>query len=160
MTATSTLLWNTLLAFFWALATGDLTITSLITGFIIGFIVLFVGRRVIGSQDYSNKAVKLLRLLAFFLWDLVVANLRVAYDIVTPTHHMKPSVLAIPLDCETDGEITALANMITLTPGTLALDVSADRKTLYIHSTYTPDAAEMRRSIKEGVEKRILEVTR
>jgi multicomponent Na+:H+ antiporter subunit E len=160
MTATSALLWNVVLAFFWAMATGDLSIPSLITGFLIGFGVLLVGRRVIGTQDYTGKSVKLFRLIAYFLRDLIVANLKVAYDVVTPTHHMSPGVLAIPLDCTTDGEITMLANMITLTPGTLALDVSADRKTLFIHSTYTPDAELMRKSIKTGVEARILEVTR
>ena len=160
MTATSTLLWNVVLAFFWAMATGDLSIPSLVTGFLIGFAVLFAGRRVIGSQIYTDKAGKLFLLIIHFLRDLVVANLKVAYDVVTPTHHMRPGVLAIPLDCTTDGEITLLANMITLTPGTLALDVSEDRRTLYIHSTYTPDAELMRNSIKNGVERRILEVTR
>jgi multicomponent Na+:H+ antiporter subunit E len=53
-----------------------------------------------------------------------------------PTHHMRPGVIAMPLEAKTDGEITMVANLISLTPGTLSLDVSDDRKVLYIHAMF------------------------
>jgi multicomponent Na+:H+ antiporter subunit E len=59
-----------------------------------------------------------------------------------------------------DNEITMLSNLLTLTPGTLSLDVSADRKVLYVHAMYIDDVDEVRRKIKEGFERRILEVLR
>ena len=74
--------------------------------------------------------------LAYFFWELFLANLRVAYDVVTVKHFMHPGILAIPLDAKTDLEITVLANMISLTPGTLSLDVSSDRQVLYVHAMY------------------------
>ena len=99
--------------------------------------------------------------LAFLFYDLVRANLRVAYDVVTPTHHMKPGVVAVPLpEGLTDGEITTLANSISLTPGTLSLDVSDDRRTLYVHAMYIHDADALRRGILEGYLRRVLRVTR
>ncbi len=92
--------------------------------------------------------------------ELIVANLKVAFDIITPKDYMEPGIVAVPLDAETDMEITLLANLITLTPGTLSLDVSKDRKILYIHTLYLDDAEKFRAEIKNGMEKRLLEVLR
>ena len=104
------------------------------------------------------KIVKALELFVFLLWELLLANLRVAYDVLTPGYQMRPGVL----DARTDVEITLLANLITLTPGTLSLDVSSDRRVLYIHVMYIDrgDLEEVRRKIKSGFERRVLEVLR
>jgi multicomponent Na+:H+ antiporter subunit E len=84
----------------------------------------------------------------------------VAHDVLTPRYHMKPRVIGIPLDARTDAEITALAYFISLTPGTLSLDVSTDRSTMFIHAMYAPDADKLRREIKQGLEQRLLMVMR
>lgn len=160
MTASAGFLSNLLLAVFWALASGRLTFGTLVVGFIAGFATLFVTRRATGAEAYTTKARGAVVLALVFVRELVEANLRLAYDVVTPTHYMRPAIVAVPLDARSDFEITLLANLITLTPGTLALHVSEDRSVLYIHSVYTPDADRLRRSIKEGLERRILELTR
>lgn len=103
---------------------------------------------------------RVLLFILFFFWELLLANLRVAYDVLTPRHRMRPGVIAIPLDAQSRGEITLLANFITLTPGTLSLDVSDDRQALYIHAMYIDDADEFRRRIKANLERRMLEVLR
>ena len=94
----------------------------------------------------------------FYLKELFLANLRVAHDILTPRHRMKPGIIAIPLDVKSDLEIMALTNLITMTPGTLSLDVSTDRRVLYIHAMYIDDLEGLRRKIKDELEKKILEV--
>lgn len=101
-------------------------------------------------------------LILFYLKELLIASLRVAYDVLTPKNHMQPAIVAVPLDVETDLEITLLANFITLTPGTLSIDISSDRKTLYIHEVYVKsgDVEHVRKQIKEGFEKKILDITR
>jgi multicomponent Na+:H+ antiporter subunit E len=101
-----------------------------------------------------------IRFICFYLWQLVLSNLRVAYDVVTPTHYMRPGVIAIPLDVQTDAEITLLANLITLTPGTLSVDLSPDRRVLYVHVMYIDhdDVEAARQQIKAGLERRVLEV--
>lgn len=108
------------------------------------------------------KALKIGVLIIFYLKELVVASLRVAYDVLTIKNHMQPAVIAIPLEAKTDLEITLLTNFITLTPGTLSIDVSQDRKTLYIHEVYVKsgDVEQVRTQIKEGFEKKILDITR
>jgi len=73
---------------------------------------------------------------------------------------MRPGILAVPLDAQSDAEITLLANLLTLTPGTLSLDVSPDRRFLYVHIMYITDADATRRRIKDGFERRVLEVLR
>ena len=73
---------------------------------------------------------------------------------------MKPGIVKIPLDARSDLEITLLANLISLTPGTLSLDVSDDRKVLYVHAMYVNDREDFVASIKNGFERRILEITR
>ncbi len=101
-------------------------------------------------------------LVLFYLKELVAASLRVAYEVLTPQDHMLPAVVAIPLEAKTDLEITLLANFITLTPGTLSIDVSKDRKTLYIHGVYVKagDIEKVKKQIKDGFEKKILKITR
>ena len=160
MKALPILLLNVTLSLAWAFAAGDLTAGRLAQGFALGYLALALTGRAIGAGVYLRKSIALAKLVAYFLKDLVTANLRVAFDIVTPHHYMRPGVVAIPLDVETDIEITLMGNLITLTPGTLALDVAADRRTMYIHSMYIKDPEELRREIKDGLEKRILELMR
>ena len=57
-------------------------------------------------------------------------------------------------------DLTMLANLLTLTPGSLSLDVSEDRKTLFVHAMYIEDADQFRREVKEGLERRVLELMR
>jgi multicomponent Na+:H+ antiporter subunit E len=69
-------------------------------------------------------------------------------------------VIAIPLDARTDTEILLLTTLITLTPGSFSLDVSSDRRELYLHVMYLDDPDQVRRQIKDGFERRVLEVLR
>ena len=77
---------------------------------------------------------------------------------MTPQQRMRPAIVAIPLDVRRDFEITLLANLITLTPGTLSLDVSSDKRVLYVHSMYVDDIDAFRREIKNGFERRVKEL--
>lgn len=155
-------LWNVFLAVAWALATGQFTVANLAVGFGLGYLILLFAQRALGPSRYYAKVPQVAGFAAFYIWQLILSNLRVAYDVVTPTHYMRPGVVSVPLDAETDAEITLLANLITLTPGTLSLDLSADRRVLYVHAMYidNDDVELARRRIKEGIERRVLEVLR
>jgi multicomponent Na+:H+ antiporter subunit E len=114
------------------------------------------------SKEHFRKVPKIGSLLVYFIKELVVASIKVAYDVVTPKFIMKPAVIAFPLDAESDLEITILASLISLTPGTLSLDVTDDRKILYVHAMYIRNGnlEELKQEIKNGFERRILEITR
>jgi len=154
--------WNVLLTMAWAALTGDFSPGNFAVGFLLTFLILCFSQRILGPSRYFVKVRQVAGLILFFIWELIIANLRVAHDVLTPRNHMNPGVIGIPLDARTDTEITLLANLITLTPGTLSLDVSEDRKTLYIHAMFIDDGdiERMRRSVKDGFERRILEVLR
>lgn len=155
-------LWNLLLAIIWAIAIGSFTLPSLVAGLVLGYLSLFFCRRVLGESNYFGKVPQVLGFIIFYIQQVILSNLRVAYDILTPTHYMRPGVVAVPLDAKTDMEITLFANLMTLTPGTLSLDLSEDRTILYVHTMYIDDNdfELTRRLIKEGLERRVLEVLR
>lgn len=149
---------NIALALTWAMLIGDIHPASLFTGFVIGYLILLVARRALGPSPYFGKVSRVIRFAFFFLWELIKSNLRVARDVLTRTDYMKPRIIAVPLDAKTDAEITLLANLISLTPGSLSLDVSTDRRAIYVHVMYAENAESVRREIKEGLERWVLDL--
>jgi multicomponent Na+:H+ antiporter subunit E len=96
----------------------------------------------------------------FYVMEVILANLQVAYDALTPTHLMKPAFLAVPLDPSlNDFQIYLLSNLITMTPGTLSVDVSADRRILYLHAMYVKDADALKEKFLGDYQKRIMELS-
>ena len=153
-------MWNVLLAVVWMLSVGELTTENFATGFLLAFLVLLFSHPARPASGYHVKVLQSIQFLAFFVWQLILSNLRVAHDVMTPTLHMRPAIIAVPLEARTDEEITFLANLISLTPGTLSLDVSTDRSTLYVHGMFVHDPEQFKREIKEGFERRLLELMR
>jgi multicomponent Na+:H+ antiporter subunit E len=154
------LLGNLLLALAWAALQGEFSLGTLLTGCVLGYLILLALVRggVLGASPYIGRVHRVLGLAAYFFWELIKANIRLAVDVATPRYHMKPGIIALPLDATQDGQILLLSMLINTTPGSVALDVSPDRKTLYVHVMYmaTPDAA--REEIKQGFERRVLDV--
>jgi len=154
-------IYNILISLLWALLTGEVSVGNLTLGFVLGYAALVVLYPATGKKSsYFQKTLQFIRFVLFFTKELIVSSYRVALDVIKPLPLMRPGVIGIPLDAETDLEITMLANIISLTPGTLSLDVSEDRKTLYIHAMYVVNPDDLRREIKDGLERRLLELLR
>ena len=152
---------NIILALTWALATGNFSPLNMLVGGVVGFAILLFVRPLQPKSRYFTKLGQAIGFSLFFLRELVVSSLRVAWDAVTPTHHMRPGIIAVPLSAENDIEIAFLANLLTLTPGTLSIDVSDDRKFLYVHIMYlTDDPDTVRRAIKDGFERKVIDLLR
>ncbi len=154
------LTWNFFLAIIWAALWSDFSGVNLLVGFVVGYLVLAIALR--DLPDFARYVSKVPRTISFFFYfnrELIKSNLKVAYDVLTRTHHMKPGVIAMPLEARSDGEISIVANLISLTPGTLSLDVSSDRRVLYIHVMYLTDEAQVVHEIKD-LERRILDILR
>lgn len=151
--------WNLLLALAWAAMGGDFSAFNLFVGFVWGYLILFFSQPITGSSRYFAKLWQLIGFIGFFIRELIKSNLRVIYDVLTPTHHMQPGVIALPLEAGSDAEITLLANLISLTPGTLSLDVSTDKRVLYIHAMYIDDQDALLGELKY-FEQRVLELVR
>lgn len=156
------LLGNLFLALAWAALQAEFTLANLLVGHALGYLVLLslVKGGVFPESRYVGKVSLAVGLFLFFLWELVHANLRLARDVGTPEFSMRPGIVAVPLDATADAEILLLAALINLTPGSVALDVSPDRSTLYVHVMYMTDADSARAEIKNGFERRILQLLR
>jgi multicomponent Na+:H+ antiporter subunit E len=98
--------------------------------------------------------------LTFFLGELVLSTVRVAWEVITPDRKRRPGIIVLPLDARTETEIAVLANLITLTPGTLSLDVSSDRRELYVHALFVDDPDQLRAELKQQFERRVLALLR
>jgi multicomponent Na+:H+ antiporter subunit E len=153
-------LFNLLLALLWAALVGSVDPAQLTLGFVVGYGVLWVARPLIGPTRYFRKLVDAVRFVGFFLYELVLSNLRVAWDVLTPRANRQPGVVAVPLEKASDMEITVLANLVTLTPGSLSLDVAPDRSCLFVHAMFVDDPDRIRATIKDGFERRVLELLR
>ncbi|MDQ3190956.1 MAG: Na+/H+ antiporter subunit E [Bacteroidota bacterium] len=151
---------NILLTFVWVALTGEFVYQNFIVGFALSFFVLWISTGYGKSSRYFPRLISTIGLFFYFMWELLKANLLVTYDIITPEFKMTPAIIAVPLTAQTDLEITLLANLITLTPGTLSIDVSDDKKIIYIHTMYFETKEKFIDEIKSGLERRILEVLR
>lgn len=148
---------NLLLAACWAALAGSFTLASLALGFGVGYLALWAARPLFGATTYFERVFRVLRLALLFIYELVVSSLRVVWDVLTPTHLSRPGIVALPLDVEGEGGILLVANLVSLTPGSLSLDISPDCKTLYVHAMFVEDPETVRRELKQGIEARVIE---
>ena len=80
-----------------------------------------------------------------------------AWDVLTPRHRARPAIIEMPLDVKSDAGILLVTNLISLTPGTLSLDVTDDGRTLYVHAMFADDLDALRAQMKNGMERWVIE---
>ena len=149
------LLGSILLALAWAAMQGEITLANLLVGYAVGYGVLAVlARGGVLPSTLMSRTAHGLGLAAFFAWELLLANFRVAGDVLRG-NRMEPAVVAIPLDITRDGEILLLSMLINITPGSVTIDLSDDRRTLYVHVMHMKSAEQTRQEIKGGFERRV-----
>ncbi|MDA1010202.1 MAG: Na+/H+ antiporter subunit E [Chloroflexi bacterium] len=153
------LVWNILLALAWIAITGSFTAVNFALGLVIGFIALIVSQRIPGVPRYTRRSWHALSLALFVAWEILLANVRVTRDLFN-VKRTRPALISVPIRARTDTEVTLLAALVTLTPGSTA--ISPDGTHMFVHVTNLPDGGveEARRSIQDGFERRILEVLR
>jgi multicomponent Na+:H+ antiporter subunit E len=149
------LLGSILLALAWAALQGDVSLANLLAGYIVGYAILaLLARGGVMPSTLASRTRHAFRLAAFFAWELLIANFRVAADVLQG-RRIEPAVVAIPLDITSDAEILLLSMLINITPGSVTIDLADDRRTLYVHVMHMKSADETRREIKDGFERRV-----
>jgi multicomponent Na+:H+ antiporter subunit E len=157
------------LVLIWVSLQGTLSVGNVLLGLVFGGAILRVSAPLFDASDPAEsrrltegirplrRLWRVLVLLLVFLRELVVSALQVARYTVQPTLRIRPAIVKYPLDVQTGREITLLANLISLTPGTLSLDVSPDGRSLYVHamSVETDDGSEIIDDIKGSLEKHV-----
>lgn len=153
-------LWNIVLAFIYASVSDSFKPPTFLFGFILGYVVLYVSTPKAKNKKYFSGLGNIVGFVFYYLGEFLMASLRVTADALRRHPRMRPGIVAIPLDCKTDGEINLLANAVTLTPGGISLEVSSDKKTLYMYDMYFDPKKDKVTEVKEGLERRVLEVMR
>ena len=150
---------NIVLAVLWAALWASWSLQSLAPGFVVGFGALWVTRPLFSERPgYFRRAFAIADLVLYFLYEMAISSVRVAWDVLTPQDLSKPALIEMPLDVERDIEILLVTNLISLTPGTLSLDVTPDRKTLIVHAMFAEDPEALVHELKDGMERRVMRV--
>lgn len=155
------LLGNILLALAWAALQGSFSLTSLVTGYVLGYIILSaLARGGVLSPTYRRKVRAAVSLAGFLGREFVVANIKMAIDVMGPIGRLQPGIVRVPLDASDEHEVLLLSTLINLTPGSIVVDVTNDRSALYVHVMHLTTPEAVRAEIKTGFERRVLEVLR
>lgn len=153
---------NITIAILWTLLMDEETfrLSTLITGYLLGIGVLFLMQRFFGSKFYLIRVYSAIKLLLIFISELFQSSLLIIKQILSPKLKIKPGIFTYEHNLEGDYELTALALLLTLTPGSVVMEVSPDGKLFYIHAM---DVEESRDAVLRSIkvfEKAIMEVTR
>ncbi|WGH77585.1 Na+/H+ antiporter subunit E [Jannaschia ovalis] len=150
---------NLLLAVAWAALTGQFTLPGLGVGLVVGFFALWIIQPLFANRGggYFLRVWRWLKLIVLFHWELIVSSLSVAWDVLTPRHRARPGIIAVPLKAKGEAEVLLVTNLISLTPGTLSLDVTEDCNTLFVHAMFSDDPEKIVSDIENGMERWVRE---
>ncbi|MCM3087691.1 Na+/H+ antiporter subunit E [Bhargavaea ginsengi] len=154
------ILLNFILAFAWMFILNSFDASTFIIGWLLGLMLIVMMRRFFPGPVYIKRVWAILKLVLLFIKELWLANIQVFLLVIKPKLDIKPAIFRYPTKLTNDWEITVLSALITLTPGTVVMNVSEDKKTLYVHTLHVDDIEEAVTSIRDSFEKAILEVSR
>lgn len=150
---------NIILASVWVLLQDNHTFLEFTIGYFIGLGILFLLRRFFTADFYFRRVTATLKLIILFISELTLSNIEIAKIVLSPKLDFCPGIIAVPTELKTDWEVSLLASLISLTPGTLSMAFSNDSKIIYVHAINVPDRDEKVKQIKSSFEKAIMEVT-
>ncbi|KJS43257.1 Na+/H+ antiporter subunit E [Roseovarius sp. BRH_c41] len=143
----------------WQMLVNKLTFGNLVLGTILGLIIPVITSPYWPNRPRLSSLPRIVEYVLIVLWDICVANVQVAMIILFKTNaNTKPAWISIPLELRTPEAITVLAGTITMTPGTVSSDLSADGRSLLVHCLDAPDPDAVRDDIKARYERRLKEI--
>lgn len=150
---------NAIIAFMWMFLTESYTFTSFLVGYMIGAVLLLILDRFFPGTYYLRRVYKVIVLVLIFIRELILSNISIVKMVYTPKLTFEPGIFAYPTSLKKEWEITLLANLITLTPGTLSVAISEDNTQIFIHAMHIDSTRDSINDIKNTFEKAIAEVT-
>jgi multicomponent Na+:H+ antiporter subunit E len=136
---------NLLLALIWTLLAGSFTLQSLVLGFVLGYLALALLRPAKSTEIYVRGVWGIARLVAIYGFELLVASVQLARDILSSRSRIRGGFFMYDASVLSPTKTVVLSNLLSLTPGTLTVDISDDGNHLYIHTVY---ANELEKSIE------------
>jgi len=153
---------NLFIATLWLLLQDEVTpqFSTFLMGFVVGMGILYAMHRFYGTQFYMRRVFSIIKLLWLFNWELFLSSYSVLRQITTPKLNITPGIFTYKTVLKGDWEITALALLLTLTPGSVVMEVSEEGDIFYIHAM---DIEESKDAVIRSIgkfEQAIMEVTR
>lgn len=142
----------------WLLLNDSTSAGHLVLGALLGVLIPLYTRRFWPEPAVVHRPGLALRFAGLVLWDILVANIRVARLVLGPLAAIRPRFVRVPLDVEGDVAVTVLASVVSLTPGTVSAGLDAGRRYLLVHALSEEDPAELVRQIKSRYEAPIREI--
>ncbi|KIC43503.1 cation:proton antiporter [Ruegeria sp. ANG-R] len=148
-----------LLTLVWMLLANSPSLNSLVFGLLLGIIIPFITQPYWPDRPKLRNWPMVVEYMLVVLWDIVMANITVARIILFKRDaDRRPAFVSVPLELRTPEAITVLAGTITMTPGTVSCDLSAQGHNLLVHCLDAPNPEEVRDEIKRRYERRLKEI--
>jgi multicomponent K+:H+ antiporter subunit E len=147
-----------LLMAFWLLLSHRFTVGNLVLAAMLAWLVPLAVGRVRTAATPIRKPLKFVFFLGLLAGDIIVSNIIVAKQVLGSPARLRPGFVAVPLDLTGDLPITVLASTISLTPGTVSIEVSKDHKTLHVHALHVVDETRLVERIKHRYEQPLKEI--
>lgn len=154
------ILLNLLIGLVWMLLHDRWDAATFAVGYAIGLLFIFGMRRFFPTRFYGKTCWAIIKLLYLFIVELVKSTVVVMRQVLRPRLNIEPGIFKVKTSLKSDWEITLLSSLVTLTPGSVVMEVAPEEGILYIHAV---DATDFQNSIietKKVFEKAIAEVTR
>lgn len=148
-----------LLIVVWQMLVNTVTLGNLLLGTILALIIPVITSAYWPNRPNLHSAPRIAEYILVVLWDICVANVQVAYIILFKSNaNTHPAWITVPLDLRTPEAITVFAGTITMTPGTVSSDISADGRSILVHCLDAPDPDAVRDGIKARYEAHLKEI--
>lgn len=142
----------------WLWMNNTLAPGHVVLGALLGFAIPLFTRRFWPEPLPLAGPLKMVAFLALVMCDIVIANVQVARVILGPRRNLQPGFVRVPLDLRTDFAITVFASTISLTPGTVSVELAPDRRFLYVHLLSSAEPEQVTHTVKQRYERRIKEI--
>ncbi|GIN63679.1 Na+/H+ antiporter subunit E [Robertmurraya siralis] len=151
---------NLFIGVLWMFFQDNWSVLTFFSGFLFGLLVLYILRRFLPAKFYPVTLLAILKLVLVFIYELFSSSILVIRQVTKPKIDISPGIFTLETDLEGDLEVTLLALLLTLTPGSVVVEISPDNKRFFIHAMDIPDSSNAVIKSKEKFETAIKRVTR
>lgn len=144
----------------WMFLQDDWSVLTFFSGYLFGLLVLFILRRYFPTKFYLITLLAIVQLFFVFIYELFTSSILVIQQVLAPKINITPGIFTLETELEGDLEVTLLALLLTLTPGSVVVEVSPDNRRFYIHAMDIPKSSDAVLQSTAKFEKAIKKVTR